>query len=127
MVEMQHLLSDFGQKIGIPHLAPNTQGEVVLRLETGASIGISPSGSYLVVHWAEPVGYGGAGLLLRAMKRAVCVHDRPFAVQVGLRNTAAGTWLVLATRLHVGTASAHDVYRAVEYLRQWSERLDAVY
>ncbi len=127
MMAMQQLLSEFGQKIGIPHLAPNPQGEVVLRLETGASLGITPCNSDLVVHWAEPVGYGASSLLLRAMKRTGAARDGRFAIQVGLRRTSDGTWLVLATRLEVSSASARDLYQAAEYLRQWLERLDAPY
>ena len=66
MAHLQQALADFGRDIGLPTLETGPDGSVQLRLESGALLGVAQEGEAVVVHWAEPVRYALAALLLRA-------------------------------------------------------------
>ena len=117
--QLQQALADFGCDIGLPALEPGPDGSVQLRLESGALLGVAQQDEAVVVHWAEPVRYDVAAVLLRAMKRAGDARDAAQPVQVGLRSTSSGDWLVLATRFAAEEASARRIREASEFLRQW--------
>jgi type III secretion system chaperone SycN len=125
MANLAQALSDFGHDIGLPLVESGPQGEVQFRLESGALLGIAQVGSSAVVQWAEPVRYGGASLALKAMRRAGRVNDAAQAVQVGLRSTPTGDWLVLAMRLGERDISARRIQEAAEFLRAWMAGLHA--
>ncbi|WP_298208958.1 hypothetical protein [Acidovorax sp.] len=126
MAHLEQALADFGHDMGLPMLEAGPRGEVQLRLESGALLGVSQEGECVVVHWAEPVRYDIAALLLRAMKRAGDLHDALHPVQVGLRSVPAGDWLVLATRFALQDVSARRLREASDFLRQWLAELGGV-
>ena len=65
MADLRHALAEFGHDIGIPNLAPGPQGELQLRFPgTGALLGVSTHEGWAVVHYAEPVRYDAAALVL---------------------------------------------------------------
>lgn len=119
MAHLQQALADFGREIGLPTLADSTGAGVQLRLESGALLGVAPQGDAVVVHWAEPVRYDMAALLLRAMQQAGDARDAAQPVQVGLRSMPSGDWLVLATRFAADDVSARRIREASEFLHQW--------
>lgn len=119
MAQLQQALADFGRDIGLPLLETQADGGVQLRLESGALLGVAQEGDAVVVHRAEPVRYDIAALLLRAMKRAGDARGAEQPVQVGLRTTSMGDWLVLATRFPAEDASARRIREASEFLHQW--------
>lgn len=123
MAHLQQALADFGRDLGLTTLDAGPRGEVQLRLESGALLGVSQEGECVVVHWAEPVRYDIAALLLRAMKRAGDLRDAQYPVQVGLRSIPAGDWLVLATRFAAEDVSARRLREALDFLRQWLAEL----
>jgi type III secretion system chaperone SycN len=116
---LQQALADLGRDIDLPLLETKADGGVQLRLESGALLGVAQEGEAIVVHWAEPVRYDIAALLLRAMKQSGDVRDAAQPVQVGLRSTPSGDWLVLATRFAADEVSARRIREASEFLRQW--------
>ena len=118
MAHLQQALADFGADMGLP-LDAGPRGEVQLRLQSGALLGVAQEGEAVVVHWAEPVRYDIPALLLRAMKQAGAAHAGAPSVQVGLRSVAAGDWLVLATRFPAEEVSVRRIRDATEFLRQW--------
>ena len=67
MAHLQQALADFGRDIGLPTLETGPDGSVQLRLESGALLGVAQEGEAVVVHWAEPVRYDIAALLLVAV------------------------------------------------------------
>lgn len=125
MAHLQQALADFGRDIGLPTLESGPDGGVQLRLESGALLGVAQQGETVVVHWAEPVRYDIAALLLRAMKRAGDARDAAQPVQVGLRSVPTGDWLVLATRFPADGVSARRLREASEFLRHWLADLGA--
>lgn len=116
---LQQALADLGRDIGLPLLEAKADAGLQLRWESGALLGVAQEGEAVVVHWAEPVRYDIAALLLRAMKQAGDARDAAQPVQVGLRSTTAGDWLVLATRFPAEEASARRIREASDFLRQW--------
>lgn len=125
MAYLQQALTELGLEMGLPALEAGPDGEVQLRLESGALLGVSPSGEEVVVHWAEPVRHGAPALLLGAMRRAGQVSGAAQAVQVGLRSVPAGEWLVVAVRLPARQASAQRLREAAHFLRQWLSDVQA--
>jgi type III secretion system chaperone SycN len=123
MAHLQQALADWGRDIGLPLLDAGPAGGVQLKLESGALMGIAQEGDAIVVHWAEPVRYDIAALLLRALKQAGDVRDAAQPVQVGLRSVPSGDWLVLATRFCADEVSAQRIRDASEFLRQWLANL----
>ncbi|MNN94606.1 hypothetical protein D3C81_2132620 [compost metagenome] len=73
----------------------------------------------MVLHYAEPVPYGAAALTFRAMRHAGRAESAADPVQVGLRTTVQGDWLVVATRLPLDRFSAREVHRLGAYLQSW--------
>lgn len=119
MGRMEQVLAEFGQDIGLAELAPGAGGEVQLRLESGALLGFSAYAGEAVLHYAEPVPYGAAALTFKAMQRAAQTDSASDRVQVGLRTTAQGDWLVVASRLPLHQFSASEVHRIGIYLQSW--------
>lgn len=119
MGQMEQALAEFGQDIGLTALAPSPDGHVQLRLASGALLGASTQGEEVVLHYAEPVQYDAAALAFRAMRRAGRTETAADPVQVGLRTTAQGEWLVVATRLPLDRFSAREVHRLGAYLQSW--------
>ena len=119
MGRMEQVLAEFGQDIGLGALEPGPGGHVQLRLASGALLGASAQGEEMVLHYAEPVPYDAAALALRAMRRAGRTETAADPVQVGLRTTAQGEWLVVATRLPQDRFSAREVHRLGAYLQFW--------
>ncbi len=125
MADLRQALAELGHDIGIPELAPGPQGELQLRFpDTGALLGVSQHEDTVVVHYAEPVRYDIAALVLRAMRQAAKVPEASQAVQVGLRSTTSGDWLVLATRFAAHEAGARRIRQAADFLRQWLATLE---
>lgn len=119
MGQMEQVLAEFGQEIGLAELVPGANGELQLRLGSGAVLGFSAYDGEALLHYAEPVPYGAAALTAKAMQRAAqtdCATDR---VQVGLRTTAQGDWLVVASRLPLHQFSVREVHRISAYLQGW--------
>ncbi len=126
MADLRHALAEFGHDIGIPNLAPGPQGELQLRFPgTGALLGVSTHEGWAVVHYAEPVRYDAAALVLRALRQAAKVPEPAQAVQAGLRSTPEGDWLVLATRFPQQELGGRRIHQAADFLRQWLARLEA--
>lgn len=125
MLDLQQALAEWGSTMGMPDLAPGPQGDVQLRFpETGALLGVVLQDEWAIVHHATPAGHDAAALLLRAMRQAAKVADPAQAVQVGLRSTPAGDWLVLVARFPQQELSGARIHHAVEFLRQWLAQLD---
>lgn len=125
MLDLQQALAEWGRTMEMPDLAANAQGEVQLRFAaTGAVLGVVQQGESVVVHYALPVGHDAAELLLRAMRQAAKVAEPAQAVQVGLRSTPAGDWLVLAARFSRQELSGARIQQTVEFLRQWLTQLE---
>ncbi|MCD2512850.1 hypothetical protein [Comamonas endophytica] len=116
---MEQVLAEFGQDIGLAGLAPGASGEVQLRLESDALLGVSAHGEEAVVHYAEPVPYGAAALTFKAMQRAAQTDSVNERIQVGLRTTAQGDWLVVASRLPLRHLDAREVHRIGMHLQGW--------
>ncbi len=119
MLSFQQALADFGHDIGLSSLGAGPRGDVQLRLDSGALLGIAQEGEQVVIHWAEPVRYDIAGPVLRAMKLSGKVQSARYPIQVGLRSTAEGDWLVVSTRFSETEASASRIHQASDHLRNW--------
>ena len=119
MVSFQQALANFGRDIGLSTLESGPRGDVQLRLESGALVGIAQEGEQVVIHWAEPVRYDIAGPVLRAMKLAGKTQSAQYPIQVGLRSSIEGDWLVVTTRFSEAEASASRIHQASDYLRSW--------
>lgn len=119
MGQMEQVLAEFGQDIGVPELAPSPDGHVQLRFASGALLGASTQGEEVVLHYAELVPYDAAALAFKAMRRAGRTESAADPVQVGLRTTGQGEWLVVATRLPLERFSAREVHRISSYLQSW--------
>lgn len=111
MGPMEQVLAEFGRDIGLAALAPSGAGHVQLRLESGGLLGVSTQGEEAVLHYAEPVRYDIAGQALKLMRWVARAESAADPVQVGVRTTAQGDWLVLATRLPLNRLSVHEVHR----------------
>ncbi|MET1114139.1 MAG: hypothetical protein ABWY08_04170 [Comamonas sp.] len=122
MRQMERALAEFGQEIGLAALEPSAEGHVQLRLASGALLGASTHGEEVVVHYAEPVNHGAAQEVFKAMRKAGRTEGAADPVQVGLRSTHQGEWLVVATRLPIQHFSATEVHRLGGYLRAWLEQ-----
>lgn len=119
MGQMEQVLAEFGQDIGLTSLQPSVQGHMQLRLASGALLGASTQGEEVVLHYAEPVERGAAQLAFAAMRMAGRAETAADPVQVGLRTTSQGEWLVAGTRLPVERLSAREVHRLGTYLQSW--------
>ncbi len=119
MGQMEQILAEFGQDIGLTGLEPSVDGHVQLRLASGALLGASTQGEEVVLHYAEPVAYDAAALAFKAMRRVARAESAADPVQVGLRTTAQGEWLVVATRLPLDRLSAREVHRIGGLLQSW--------
>lgn len=119
MGQMEQVLAEFGQDIGLTALAPSAQGHVQLRLESGALLGASTQDEEVVLHYAEPVAQGAAQLVLAALRRAGRIAAAADPVQVGLRSTDQGEWLVVGTRLPMERFDVREVHRLGTYLQSW--------
>jgi type III secretion system chaperone SycN len=119
MGSLEQVLAEFGQDIGLTALAPSAQGHVQLRLDSGALLGASTQDEEVVLHYAEPVEHGAAPLVFAALRRAGRVETAADPVQVGLRSTGQGDWLVVGTRLPLERLSVREVHRLATYLQSW--------
>lgn len=117
MGHMEQVLAEFGRDIGLTALAPSGDGHVQLRLESGVLLGVSTQGEEVVLHYAEPVQYDLAGQALKLMRWVARSESAADPVQVGVRTTVQGDWLVLATRLPLARLSVHEVHRLGAYLQ----------
>ena len=123
MGKMEQALAEFGQSIGLSALEPGANGHVQLRFDSGALLGVSTQGEEVVLHYAEPVPYDAAALVFKAMKKVSRTESAAVAVQVGLRTTAQGEWLVVATRQLQDRFSAREAQRLGDYLQAWVAQL----
>ena len=119
MGSLEQVLAEFGQDIGLTALAPSAQGHVQLRLDSGALLGASTQDEEVVLHYVEPVEHGAAPLVFAALCRAGRVETAADPVQVGLRSTGQGDWLVVGTRLPLERLSVREVHRLATYLQSW--------
>lgn len=119
MGQLEQVLAEFGQDIGIPALTPSPAGHVQLRLASGALLGASTQGEEVVLHYAEPVPYDAAALVFKAMRWVGRSETAADPVQVGLRSTTQGEWLVVATRLPLDRFRVREVHRLGAYLQSW--------
>lgn len=119
MGQMEQVLAEFGHDIGLTQLASGTTGELQLRLESGGLLGFSAHAQEAVLHYAEPVPYGVAALTFKALQRAAQTDSVTDRVQVGLRTTAQGDWLVVASRLPLHQLSVSEVHRIGVQLQSW--------
>lgn len=119
MVQLTQVLADFGADIGLPNLAPGADGSLQLRLGSGALLGVASQGDEVVLHHAEPVPYGLAALVLQAMRQVARSESAADPIQIGVRVTAQGQWLVLGTRLPLERFSAREMHRLVSHLQAW--------
>ena len=124
MLQMQHALADWGREMGLPALEAGPGGEVQLRLESGALLGVAAVDEGVLVHWAQPVRHGGGSLMLRALQQAGATRGAGRPVQVGLRTLPGAEWLVVGTRVPELDVSARGLREAAEFLRQWLEALE---
>lgn len=126
MANLQQALVEFGTDVGLPLERLPASGEVQFRLGDGTLLGIvAGCDDEVVVHWAEPLRYDIAQFMLEVMQHAAEVREASPSVQVGLRSTTAGDWLVLGTRFPEGEASARRIHQAVDYLKNWRQSLEA--
>ena len=129
MANLQQALVEFGSDIGLPLEGLPASGEVQFRLGDGMLLGVAASTTSggddeVVVHWAEPLRYDIAQLVVEAMKHAAELRDANHPVQVGLRTTTAGDWLVLGTRFPAHEASARRIHQAADFLKNWRQSLE---
>lgn len=122
MRQMEQVLAEFGRDIGLAALEPSRDGHVQLRFASGALLGASTQREEVVLHYAEPVQHDAAQWVYQAMRRAGRAEGATDPVQVGLRSTGQGQWLVVATRLPAQCFSASEVHRLGNYLRAWLEQ-----
>ena len=119
MMNLQQALAEWGAGMGL-ELQPGHSGALQLRYPaTGALLGVAEHEGQIVVHYADPLTHDAAQRLLQALRHAGQLQEPAQAVQVGLRNTPAGDWLVVATRFASEDASGARIDQAVQYLRQW--------
>lgn len=124
MMDLRQALAEWGAAMGLPELQPGPQGTLQLRFaDSGALLGVAEQDDCVVVHHAEPVAHDAAELLLRAMRQAAHVAEPAQAVQVGLRSTAAGDWLVLGIRIPHDELNGQRMHQAAQYLQQWLAQL----
>lgn len=119
----QQALADFGREIGITDLAPGPHGGAHLRFDSGASLGIDPQDDQVLVHLSEPLRHDVAATVLKAMKRSAQPQPGEPLVQVGLRSTTAGDWLLMGTRLPAAECDARLLGQRAGQLREWFARL----
>lgn len=122
MGHMEHVLAEFGRDIGLEGLEPSRSGHVQLRLASGALLGASTQGEEVVLHYAEPVEHDAARGVFQAMRQAGRIESAADPVQVGLRSTPQGQWLVVATRLPLQRLSATEIHRLRRHLQAWLEQ-----
>ncbi len=119
MTDLQQALAEWGAGMGLA-LAPGAQGAVQLRFPaSGALLGVAGHEDTVVVHYADPLAHDAAARLLQALRHAAQVSEPAQAVQVGLRSTPAGDWLVVAVRFGRQELSGARIQQAADYLRHW--------
>ncbi|MNL79624.1 hypothetical protein D3C87_2062690 [compost metagenome] len=79
-----------------------------------------------MLHHAEPVAHGLAGLVLKALRQVARSESAADPIQIGVRATAQGQWLVVATRLPLERFSAREMHRLVNYLPAWLAQVRGV-
>lgn len=121
MHQLATILAEFGADIGLPALAPGARGNLQLRLGSGAMLGVGEYGDEVVLHYAESVPYGIETLVLKAMRKLALCECAADPVQMGVRSTAQGRWLVVATRLPLEQFSAREMHRLSSHLQSWLE------
>ena len=119
MAQIEQVLAEFGQDIGLVELAPSPNGHVQLRLASGVRLGVSSHGGEVVLHYAEPVRYDAAALILKLMQKVAQTESAADPVQVGVHTLPQGEWLVAATRLPLERLSAREIHRLGSYLQSW--------
>ncbi|MPM18173.1 hypothetical protein SDC9_64579 [bioreactor metagenome] len=119
MAHMQQAWADFGQEIGLELADLPVSGEMQFQLSDGSLLGVVNGEDEVLVHLAQPLHYDAAQVALGMMKHAAAVRDARRSVQVGLRTTPAGQWLVLGTRLEEGDVSARRIQEAFDFLKHW--------
>ena len=135
MLDLQQALAEWGSTMEMPGLAPSAHdamgGGVQLRFPgTDVLLGVMQQGDEVIVYRATPTPPGGgsdhetAALVLHAMRQAAQLAEPAQAVQVGLRSTATGDWLVLSTRFSRHGVSGARLHQAAEFLRQWLTQLE---
>ena len=126
MADLQQALAEWGATMEMPDLRLGPDGTMQLRFaQTGALLGVAQQDNDTVVHHAVPLAHGSAELVLRAMRQAAQVADPGQAVQVGLRSTTEGDWLVLGARIPQSELSAERMQQTVRFLHQWLAQLPA--
>ncbi|AVO50555.1 hypothetical protein C6568_15935 [Melaminivora suipulveris] len=119
MMDLQQALAEWGAGMGLA-LAPGAQDAVQLRFPaSGALLGVAGHEDAVVVHYADPLEHDGAERLLAALRHAGQVSEPAQAVQVGLRSTPEGDWLVAAVRFPTQELSGARIQQAAEFLRHW--------
>lgn len=123
MQQLEQVLAEFGRDLGLEGLEPSANGNVQLRLASGALLGASTQGEEVVLHYAEPAQHDVARLLFKGMQRVARAESATDPVQIGCRSTPQGDWLVAGTRLPLARLDAREVHRLGGYLQAWLAQL----
>ncbi len=126
MSNIEQALADFSQEVGLPWEGTPSSGEIQFRLEDGSLLGLAKFESEVIVHWSRPLRYDVAGAMLQVMKHAAELRDAQQSVQVGLRKTPGGDWLVVGTRFPEDEVNVRRIREALDFLKGWSRTLDLV-
>jgi type III secretion system chaperone SycN len=120
---IQQAVANFLTSIGLPGMALNHDGAVLLRTGSGGAIEFQyvseGSATSLMLAWSEPDRYD----LPRHLKSALRMADFRNAGSMPLMVAAHTDQLVLATRLQERSVSQSALEESMDWLRQMHEQI----
>ena len=121
MANFQQALADFCQEVGLDAAELGSGDEVQFRMGDESLLGVVQSEDDVLVLWSQPLRYDMERTLLEQMRAAASIRSARHPLQVGLRATPAGHWLVLGTRLPQDAVTARAIRDCYDFLRQWHQ------
>lgn len=121
MANFQQALADFCQEVGLDAAELGSGDEVQFRMGDESLLGVVQSEDDVLVLWSQPLRYDMERTLLEQMRAAASIRSARHPLQVGLRATPSGNWLVLGTRLSPDFVTARGIRECYDFLRQWHQ------
>lgn len=124
---IEDTLAAFGHETGLGPLALTEDAPLRLSLSEHEELVFECCPDGILLHLDIRVRYDMPLVLASALQRIATDGATPHPVQVGMRETPEGTWLIVGTRADASTFTLQWIEQATAYLERWIGALRSDY
>ncbi|WP_428852123.1 hypothetical protein [Imbroritus primus] len=116
---IEQTLAAFGQETGLGALVLTEDAPLHLALSDHEELIFERCPDGILLHLDTRVRYDMPLVLASAMQRITADGATPYPVQVGMRETPEGSWLIVGTRADERTFTLQWIELATAHLERW--------